>query len=190
MLSKKQNIIYYACGENPIAGKGDKSSMSLSPIDIQNKEFSRSIRGYKADEVDEFMEQLAKDFEVAIKEKMSLEVDKKQLEERLAQYRKLEDTLHNAIIVAQETAEDVKRNANREAELIRREAEKEAQRIVEEARYKASRIMAEHEEVLKQAQIFKLRFRSFVEAQLACLELEDWLNLEQDDAESEGSDLT
>lgn len=162
--------------------------MSLSPIDIQNKEFSRSIRGYRAEEVDSFMEQLAKDYETAIKEKMSLDVEKKQLEEKLAQYRKLEDTLHNAIIVAQETAEDVKRNANREAELIRREAEKEGQRIVEEARYKASRILTEHEEVMKQAQIFKLRFRSFVEAQLACLELEDWLNLGQEDAENEDVD--
>lgn len=163
--------------------------MSLSPIDIQNKEFSRGLRGYRVDDVDEFMEQLSKDFEQAIKDKIALEEEIKQLEEKLVQYRKLEDTLHNAIIVAQETAEDVKRNANREAELIRREAEKDAQRIVEEARYKSSRILAEHEEVYKQAQIFKLRFRSFVEAQLASLELEDWLNVEQDEEENEDVDL-
>lgn len=163
--------------------------MSLTPIDIQNKEFSRVLRGYKVDEVDEFMEQLSKDFEQAIKDKMALEEEKKQLEEKLTQYQKLEQTLHNAIIVAQETAEDVKRNANREAELIRREAEKDSQRIVEEARYKSSRILAEHEEVYKQAQIFKLRFRSFVEAQLASLELEDWLTVEGEDEESEEQDL-
>lgn len=161
------------------------SSMSVTPIDIQNKEFSMGLRGYRAAEVDEFMEQLSKVLEQAIKEKLTLEEEKKHLEERLTQYRKLEETLHNAIIVAQETAEDVKRNANREAELIRREAEKDAQRIVEEARYKASRILTEHEEVYKQAQIFKLRFRSFVEAQLAALELEDWLNVEQDDEGNE-----
>ncbi len=159
--------------------------MSLTPIDIQNKEFARSLRGYKVDDVDEFMEQLAKDFEQAIKDKLSLEDETKQLEDKLSQYRKLEDTLHNAIIVAQETAEDVKRNANREAELIRREAEKDAQRTVEEARYRSTRILAEHEEIYKQAQIFKLRFRSFVEAQLASLELEDWLNVETDEEENE-----
>lgn len=167
--------------------------MGLSPIDIQNKEFSRGLRGYKAEEVDEFMEQLATDFEAVIKEKVALEEEKKQLQEKLDQYRNLEDTLHNAIIVAQETAEEVKRNATREAELIRREAEKDARRIIEEARYKSSRILAEHEEVHKQAQIFKLRFRSFVEAQLACLELEDWLNVdnvdqEEADARSEEAD--
>ena len=93
----------------------------------------------------------------------------------------LVNILHYSIIVAQETAEDVKRNANKEAELIRKEAEKEAQRVIEESRYKASRIVAEHEEIYKQAQIFKLRFRSFIEAQLASMELEDWLQLENDD---------
>ncbi len=169
-------------------GRGNYT-MSLTPMDIQNKEFSRGLRGYKAEEVDEFMEQLSKDFEQAIKDKMALEEQKKQLDDKLSQYRKLEDTLHNAIIVAQETAEDVKRNANREAELIRREAEKDAQRVVEEARYRSSRILAEHEDVYKQAQIFKLRFRSFVEAQLASLELEDWLSVESDEDGHEEGDL-
>ncbi len=155
--------------------------MNLTTIDIQNKEFNKGFRGYKPEEVDEFLEQVAKDFEEAIKDKLSLEEKIQQLEEKLSQYQKLENTLHNSIIVAQETAEDVKRNANKEAELIRREAEKDAQRALDEARYKASRILAEHEEVYKQAQIFKLRFRSFVEAQLASLELEDWLQVENEE---------
>ena len=148
----------------------------MNVIDIQNKEFDRGFRGYKMEEVDEFLDRVAKELESLVKEKLSLEEKQALLEEQLEQYRKLEETLHNSIIVAQETAEDVKRNANKEAELIRKEAEKESQRIIEEARFKASHIVAEHEEIYKQAQIFKLRFRSFIEAQLASLELEDfWL---------------
>ena len=162
--------------------------MSLTPMDIQNKGFERSFRGYKQEEVDEFLERVAKEFERIVKEKVSLEEKISLLEEKLAQYQKLENTLHNSIIVAQETAEDVKRNANKEAELIRKEAEKEARRIIEEARYKASRILAEHEEIYKQAQIFKLRFRSFIEAQLASLELEDWLQVENEE-ENEARDI-
>jgi cell division initiation protein len=162
--------------------------MSITPMDIQNKEFTRAFRGYRQEEVDEFLDRVAKEFERVMKEKLSLEEKNALLEEKLAQYQKLENTLHNSIIVAQETAEDVKRNANKEAELIRREAEKEARRIIDEARYKASRILAEHEEVYKQAQIFKLRFRSFIEAQLASLELEDWLQVENDE-EHEARDI-
>ncbi|NMB35275.1 MAG: DivIVA domain-containing protein [Firmicutes bacterium] len=156
--------------------------MTVNIIDIQNKEFDRAFRGYKMEEVDEFLDVTAKEFELLLKERVSLEERCALLEEQLGQYQKLEETLHNSIIVAQETAEDVKRNANKEAELIRKEAEKESQRIIEEARFKASRILAEHEEVHKQAQIFKLRFRSFIEAQLASLELEDfWLQTEDED---------
>jgi len=162
--------------------------MSITPIEIQNKEFERAFRGYKQEEVDEFLDRVSKDFEAVVKEKLNIEEKNKSLEDKLAQYQRLETTLHNAIIVAQETAEDVKRNANKEAELIRREAEKESQRIVEEARYKSSRILAEHEEVYKQAQIFKLRFRSFIEAQLASMELEDWLQVESEE-EQEARDI-
>lgn len=159
--------------------------MRLMPIDIQNKEFGRAFRGYNQEEVDEFLERVAKDFEQVIKEKLSHEEKIQQLEEKLAQYEKLENTLHNSIVVAQETAEDVKKNAAKEAELIRKEADKESQRIIEEARYKASRILAEHEEIYKQAKLFKLRFRSFIEAQLASLDLEDWLNIDEEEEEGE-----
>ncbi len=162
--------------------------MGLMPIDVQNKEFARSFRGYNAEEVDEFLDKVAKDYEQAMKDKLNLEENIQELQEKLEQYQKLENTLHNAIIVAQETAEDVKRNANKEAELIRKEADKEAQRTVEEAHYKASRILSEHEEVYKQAQIFKLRFRSFIEAQLASLELEGWLQVEDEESEPESRD--
>ncbi len=155
--------------------------VTVNIIDIQNKEFDRAFRGYKMEEVDEFLDRVAKELELLVKEKLSLEEKHALLEDKLAQYQKLEETLHNSIIVAQEAAEDVKRNANKEAELIRKEAEKESQRIIEEARFKASRILAEHEEIYKQAQIFKLRFRSFIEAQLASLELEDWLQAENNE---------
>ena len=149
--------------------------MPLTPIDIQNKEFSRSIRGLSPVEVDEFMDRVAKDYEELIKENIAAKEQISQLKEKLTHYQKLEQTLHNAIVVAQETAEDVKRNASKEAELIRREAERDGARILDESRYKASRILSEHDEVYKQAQIYKMRFRSLVEAQLAALEMEDWL---------------
>ncbi|NLJ56381.1 MAG: DivIVA domain-containing protein [Firmicutes bacterium] len=162
--------------------------MNIMPIDIQNKEFARCFRGYKMEEVDEFLDRIAREYEQLVKEKLSLEEKNNFLKENIEQYQRLEETLHNSIIVAQETAEEVKRNASKEAELIRKEAEKESQRLIEEARFKASRILAEHEEVYKQAQVFKLRFRSFIEAQLASLELEDWLQ-EEAEAEEEIQDI-
>lgn len=161
--------------------------MPLTPIDVQNKEFSRSIRGFSPTEVDEFLDRISKEMESLIKENIANREQLSQVKDKLNHYHKLEETLHNAIIVAQETAEDVKRNAAKEAELIRREADRDAARIMDEARYKASRILAEHEEVYKQAQIFKMRFRSLVEAQLSTLELEDWLTLGEGQATKRGA---
>ncbi len=149
--------------------------MGLTPMDIHNKEFERSFRGYSAEEVDDFLDRLAKDFEQLIRENMEQKEQVNQANEKLSSYHKLEETMHNAIVIAQEAAEEVKSSATREADLIRREAEREAQRIIEDARYRASRILVENEEVYKQVQVFKMRFRSFMEAQLATLEMEDWM---------------
>lgn len=149
--------------------------MGLTPMDIHNKEFERSFRGYAAEDVNEFLDRIAKELEQHIRDNLELKDQLNQLNEKIRSYQKLEETMHNAIVVAQETAEEVKQSANREADLIRKEADREAQRILEEARYRSSKILTEHEELYKQAQVFKMRFRSFIEAQLSALEMEDWM---------------
>jgi len=150
--------------------------MGLTPMDIHNKEFERSFRGYAVEDVNEFLDLVGKDLEQMLRENAELKEHVSHLTDKLKSYQKLEETMYNAIVVAQETAEDVKQNANREADLIRREAEREAQRIVEDARYRSSKFLAEHEDLFKQAQVFKLRFRSFIEAQLSALEMENWMD--------------
>ncbi len=149
--------------------------MGLTPMDIHNKEFERAFRGYAIEDVNEFLDRIAKDFEQIIRENMDSKEQVSKLNDKVKSYQKLEETMHSAIVIAQGTADDVKQNANREADLIRREAEREAQRIIEDARYRSSKILAEHEELYKQAQVFKMRFRSFIEAQLSALEMEDWM---------------
>ncbi|UNC92845.1 DivIVA domain-containing protein [Candidatus Contubernalis alkaliaceticus] len=152
--------------------------MPLTPLDIQNKEFTVALRGFNRDEVNEFLDRLTKDYETMIKENVLLKEKAEGLDGKLEHYKRIEETLQKAILIAQETAEEVKRNANKEAELIRREAEKDASRIIEEARYRASKVLAEHEDLHKQAQVFKLRLRSLVEAQLSALESETWLDFQ------------
>ena len=47
--------------------------MGLTPLDIHNKEFTRGFRGYDEDEVNEFLDQVIKDYEKVIREKKELE---------------------------------------------------------------------------------------------------------------------
>ncbi|WP_377889321.1 DivIVA domain-containing protein [Alkalihalobacillus sp. R86527] len=148
--------------------------MPLTPLDIHNKEFTRGFRGYDEDEVNEFLDQVIKDYETVIREKKELNERVKILEERLGHFSNLEETLNKSILVAQETAEEVKQSATKESRLILKEAEKNADRIINDSLAKARKISMENEELKKQASVYRTRFRMLVEAQLEMLTNEDW----------------
>ncbi len=151
--------------------------MPLSPLDIHNKEFSRGFRGYAEDEVNEFLDQIIKDYEILLREKRELEEKVKTMTEQMKHYNALEDTLSKSIVVAQEAAEEVRRNSQKEAILIVKEAEKNADRIVNEALSKARRVTIEIDELKKQSKVFRNRFKLLVEAQLDLLNTDDWEHL-------------
>ncbi|MFD1735742.1 DivIVA domain-containing protein [Bacillus salitolerans] len=151
--------------------------MPLTPLDIHNKEFSKGFRGYDEDEVNEFLDQVIKDYELVIREKKELEERVTELKEKLGHFSNIEDTLNKSILIAQETAEEVKRNASKEAKLIVKEAEKNADRIINESLSKARKITIEIDELKKQSKVFRNRFRMLIQAQLDMLENDDWDHL-------------
>src|SRR5690625_4890686 len=160
--------------------------MPLTPLDIYNKEFTRSFRGYDEDEVNDFLDKVLKDDELVIRDKKDLEEKVSELNERLGHFTNIEETLNRSILVAQETAEEVTGNATKESKLIIKEAEKNADRIINEALSKSRRISMEVEELKKQAKVFRTRLRMLVEAQLDMINTNDWedlFNTEMDDEE-------
>lgn len=153
--------------------------MPLTPLDIHNKEFSRRLRGYDEDEVNEFLDQVIKDYEAIIRENKDLQEKILTMEEKVKHFATIEETLSKTLIVAQETADEVKNNSKKEAQLIVKEAEKNADRIINESLGKSRKIAIEVEELKKQASIYRVRFRSLLEAQLELLRDEDWNSLNQ-----------
>lgn len=151
--------------------------MPLSPLDIHNKEFTKSFRGYDEDEVNSFLDQIIKDYEITIRDRNELEQKVKELEEKIGHFSNIEDTLNRSILVAQETAEEVKSNARKESKLIIKEAEKNADRIVNEALSETRQIYLENEDVKKQAKVFRTRLKMLIEAQLDLIGSEDWEHL-------------
>lgn len=161
--------------------------MPLTPLDIHNKEFSRRIRGYDEDEVNEFLDQVIKDYEIVIRENKELQSQLLAVQEKLDHFANIEETLSKTIIVAQEAADEVKNNAKKEAQLIIKEAEKNADRIVNESLAKSRKIAMEVEELKKQASIYRARFRTLVEAQLDLLSQDGWESLDDRDRLEEPS---
>ncbi|WP_156290414.1 DivIVA domain-containing protein [Oceanobacillus salinisoli] len=151
--------------------------MPLTPLDIHNKEFTKSFRGYDEDEVNEFLDQVIKDYEMVIRDKKDMQEQLNQLNEKLGHFTNIEETLNKSILVAQETAEEVKSSATKESKLIIKEAEKNADRIINEALSKSRRISIEVEELKKQAKVFRTRLKMLVEAQLEMIETDDWEDL-------------
>lgn len=148
--------------------------MPLTPLDIHNKEFTRKFKGYDEDEVNGFLDQVIKDYELAIREATDAQNEVKRLEERLGHFTNIETTLNKSILVAQETAEEVKANARKESKLIIKEAEKNADRIINEALSKSRQVYIEIEELKKQGKVFRTRLKSIVEAQLDLVKSDDW----------------
>lgn len=146
--------------------------MPLTPLDIQNKEFRRAFRGYHDEEVDEFLDQIIKDYTELMNENTVLKEQIEGLRAQLGQYHQLEDTLNKTLVVAQQTAEEVKNNARKEAEVILQEARLQAERLVEAGQAKARKIVADHEELMKASNAFRSKLRSMVKAQLELLEQE------------------
>ncbi|MDQ0112888.1 DivIVA domain-containing protein [Paenibacillus harenae] len=152
--------------------------MPLTPLDIHNKEFGRRLRGYDEDEVNEFLDQVIKDYESIIRENKELQNQILNVQEKLNHFTNIEETLSKTIIVAQEAADEVRNNAKKEAQLIIKEAEKNADRIINESLSKSRKVSLEVEELKKQASIYRARFRTLVEAQLELLGQDGWDTLD------------
>src|SRR5690625_6378153 len=90
----------------------------LTPLDIHNKELSKKFKGYDEDEVNEFLDQVIKDYEMVIREATEYKERVKQLEEKLGHFENIESTLNKSILVEQETAEEVMSIERKETKLI------------------------------------------------------------------------
>ena len=122
----------------------------LTPLDIENKRFSKTIKGYNVDEVDDFLDQVTLDYERLYKENAELINQIDENKKDLEHYRKVEHTLQNTLVMAQTTAEDIKANAQSRAEQIIRDAQSEAKRATEEITKQEFDIRKRTEELKRQ----------------------------------------
>lgn len=146
--------------------------MPLTPVDIHNKEFSRSFRGYDEDEVDQFLDLIVEDFERLYKENLELKERVSLLKEQADYYKSMEATLRDTLVTAQKTAEEVEASAHKNAELIIKEAEQEAQKIIQNANEQVIKIRLEYEDTRKQIQILKTKIKVLLETFMQTIEQE------------------
>lgn len=142
----------------------------ITPLDIENKIFSRQIvNGYSTEEVHEFMNSLLKDYEKIYKENIEYKDKIAVLNQGIQHYKSIEETLQNALIVAQGTAETVKQNAKAEADNIVKEAEINAIKSVDEINQRVVEKQLQLDEAKKQFDIYKAKMEALLISQLEIL---------------------
>jgi len=114
--------------------------LSVTPIDMRQREFGTAIRGFDRNEVTSFLIEAAGEYELALRENDRLRQEIVRLEASLQQFRELEGSLKATLISAQKIADDMKENAVKESKQVIREAEAEAEGLVQAAQAKLEAI--------------------------------------------------
>jgi cell division initiation protein len=128
------------------------------------------MRGYADVEVDEFLDEVADEYERLFKENIDLSERVETLEGQVGGYKRIEDTLQKTLVSAQASAEELKQNATKEAQLIMHEAELKARQLVNEA-YSERQAIEQSMAKLKSAdQDFRFKFRQLLEGYLKHIE--------------------
>lgn len=142
----------------------------LTPLDIENKKFSKQMMsGYSVDEVDEFLDEITADYEKLYKESAEAKNKIEDMQEDMAKYKNIENTLNNTLIMAQTAADDVKNLAKQQAEAILNEAQANAKQAVVELEQQIVIKQKELEELQKQFDVYKAKMESLLISQLELL---------------------
>lgn len=144
--------------------------MKLTPLDIRHKEFKRGMRGYADVEVDEFLDQVADEYERLFKENIDLQDRVESLEEKIAGYKRIEETLQKTLINAQASAEEQKQNANKQAQLVLQDAELKARQLVNEAYSERQAIEQSMAKLRSAEEDFRFKFRQLLDGYLRQLQ--------------------
>ena len=142
----------------------------ITPLDIENKKFSKkAINGYNPEEVDDFLDEVIKDYELLFRQSSDNKNKIEELNSKLEHYNKIESTLQNTLVMAQSAADEVKRAAEKQAEQIIKEAENKVRESTMGIEQQITDRKKELENVQKQFDVYKAKMESLLISQLELL---------------------
>ena len=148
-------------------------AMRMTPLDIQQMVFKVAFRGYDKEEVNRFLEEIARTVELLNRDDAVQREKIVFLEQQLAELKRTEATLSTTLLSAQSLAEDVKRNAHREADLVIKEAEQKAGELIHQARVELTDTQRDLTSLQKQRLLMVERLRASLRMFERMLEVEE-----------------
>ena len=142
----------------------------ITPLDIENKKFSKQMmNGYSVEEVDDFLDDLTKDYEKLYKDVAEYKDKLEDLEDSIGKYKNIEGTLQNTLVMAQTAADDVRNLAKQQAEQIVNEAQATAKEKVLELEQQITLKQKEYDDLQKEFDVYKAKMESLLISQLELL---------------------
>jgi cell division initiation protein len=145
--------------------------LNLTPLDIQQQKFRTRFRGFDAQEVDNFLEQMADAFEALLKENENLKEEISRFQLEIQGYKNREDSFKRALLNSQKVIEQMKDNAQKSAELIIAEAEVKAEKILNKAHNRLAQLHEDIAELKRQRLQIEVQIGSVIEAHSKLLEI-------------------
>lgn len=137
--------------------------MKLTPLDIHHKEFRHSLRGYSEEEVDQFLDDVADEFERLFKENIDLSEKLEAATTALKGFQEQEQTIRNTMVAAQRSAEDIMNKSREESMTVLRDAEIKAKEIIHNALGQKQKVQVELVRIKQAEEEFRNRFRQLLE---------------------------
>ncbi len=145
--------------------------MKISPIEIRQQEFTKKMRGYDPDEVQNFLESLAEEFEKLNSEKESLESEVQSLTDQVNEFKRIEKNLQDTLLKAQESSAKSMEATKKQTSLMIKEAELKASQIIEKARESTNDIRNAVVNLREEKDLILAKLKAIVSSQANLLEL-------------------
>lgn len=135
----------------------------VTPLEIQNRRFSKKWRGIDDVEVESFLALVSEEIEDLTRAKAEMESRVRALENENSEHRERERTLRDTLLSAQRASEDIRGAARKEAELIVQQAEDSSERLTHHALQRSAEIEKAIEDLKIQRTHFRLQVEKLVE---------------------------
>ena len=138
----------------------------ITPVDIEQKEFTRGVRGYKEEEVDTFLNLIILEMENLIRTNRELSDENSKLKEELATSRNTESEVLETLETAKRLMSEISASAEKRAEVLLKNAELDADLIRREARETSERFMDESKSIRTRVSALREKYKNLLEAEL------------------------
>jgi len=144
--------------------------MKIAPIDIAHKTFTRKVMGLDADEVSDFLRDVADQMEEIIRERNALKEMIRSRDLQIVEYKERDEGLKATIQTATKMSEQIRQDAEREAKLIIGDAQQKADLILKDSRDSLKRVYQDIADVKRLRMQFEVNLRSLIQAHIAMLD--------------------